>query len=104
MSEVPRAHAAVVLAATHMCYMRRNRSGSECYEDLENEPRGQDSRSPGSHGLLQTGSHGDGGKRRLGRGESIISQKEKDDSGLRLTMVAIRLFQAVRVPSHTCLL
>lgn len=43
-----------------MCYMRGNRSGSEYYEDLENEPRAQDSKSPGSQGLPQTGSLGDG--------------------------------------------
>ena len=56
MSEVPWAHAGVLLAATHVCYTRGNRSGSEYYEDLENEPRAQDSKSPRSQGLPQTAS------------------------------------------------
>lgn len=102
MSEVPWAQAGGLLAETHMCYRGRKSSGNGCHEDLENEHRAKDSKSPGSHSLLQTGTSGNGG-RWLGRDKSIISQKEKDDSGLRSTVITPDCSR-LSVPSNTWLL
>ena len=48
MSEVPWAHAGVLLAAAHRRYTGRNRSASGRCEDLENEHRAPDSKCLGA--------------------------------------------------------